>query len=206
MEGYLNDKTLNVNESEDTEVSLGLRYKDLSAITLRLITRAAERKDTTNTVKQGLLKLLESVDEILQDLNVVDVGKVKGIKVRPKPTSSTRLKSGLEKSTSKKRAVKKTKTSSGTTSPKRPSNNQVHKRTSEHIFAANPATMRMTDLLMAQQIPGYNQFGISHSGEQQSSGFDNFGTGDNLGSCLWDEMCGYLFPCLGDILCTCKGK
>ncbi|CAI9108432.1 OLC1v1008016C1 [Oldenlandia corymbosa var. corymbosa] len=127
------------------------------------------------------------------DLEVINIGKAKGIKVRPKPTSSKRLKSGLEKNASFAYA----------------DTHKVHMGTSEHNFAANPATstMRMTDLLMAQQIPDFNQSGIGeYLGEKQFSGFDNFGIGDNLGSVHCDEKCGCSFQCLGGICCTCRGN
>ncbi|CAI9095514.1 OLC1v1031489C1 [Oldenlandia corymbosa var. corymbosa] len=123
--GYLESKSSHVNETElDPTMESSMRYKDLCALTVRLVTRAAERNDTTKFLKDSLYKALDAIDEMLQskevvveenlmsesedlcqtsnpeisrcDINLSGRDSIKGVKRKTKSATNKRLKGGLE--------------------------------------------------------------------------------------------------------------
>ena len=107
------------NNSSDPKLLQNMRFREMSALFMHMITRAAEREDTYMETKELLLIGCKNVDDKLQqpiniqthvriDSNVATSQSVKGIKAKKKPDSGKRLRGGLEKNTRKRKATTKT--------------------------------------------------------------------------------------------------
>ncbi|XP_042441336.1 protein FAR-RED IMPAIRED RESPONSE 1-like [Zingiber officinale] len=108
--------------SFDPKTCSNMRYKELSGLSVQLVTKAAEREDTYKVVKDGLLSMFKIVDERLQvnEPTVqhsierefeIDEGNslgVKGIKTKKKTVSGKRLKGALDKISKKRKAARTT--------------------------------------------------------------------------------------------------
>ncbi|KAL6570653.1 hypothetical protein OROGR_000203 [Orobanche gracilis] len=185
--GYCAEKISKIDEAHVEKKDLyGMRYKNLCAISTRLINRAAERGDSYKIVEGDLIKLLEKIDEMLQneenvehvpisqnaeltecslpEVDIIDGNEnitldesnIKGVKKKKKPVSGKRLKSALEKNT--RRGKKKSPLQTDST-PTAPSNVQaLHGGNDNNNFPNNAPMTGMTNLLLGQHFGSTNMF------------------------------------------------